>query len=200
MTQVVAATRSELDDVAATLGSAFADDPLLVWMTGRDGPQQRRIESIFRALLRPVLAQEHHLVHRTADGAGAAVWHAPDQWRTGTLDGVRMLPALVRACGRNLLRAGRCVAEIERLHPGEPSYYLEMLGTRQERQGQGLGSALLQPMLARCDAEGRPAYLESSNPRNIAFYHRHGFDVREEVVPVPGAPVVTTMWREPARR
>lgn len=48
-----------------------------------------------------------------------------------------------------------------------------------------------------CNEEGLPAYLESSNPRNIAFYARHGFEVREEVECGKGAPVCTTMWREP---
>ncbi len=48
--------------------------------------------------------------------------------------------------------------------------------------------------LARVDAERLPAYLESSNPRNIPFYERHGFEVIGRIQ--SGAtPVVTPMLR-----
>jgi len=42
-----------------------------------------------------------------------------------------------------------------------------------------------------------PAYLESSNPRNLTFYERHGFR-RMPLFPLPdGCPVITPMWRDP---
>jgi hypothetical protein len=40
------------------------------------------------------------------------------------------------------------------------------------------------------------AYLESSNPRNIPLYQRHGFEAMGEIQ-VGAAPVVTPMIREP---
>ena len=64
------------------------------------------------------------------------------------------------------------------------------------RQGQGVGAALLRPMLERCDARREPAYLESSNERNLTFYRRHGFDITGEVVTHLG-PKAWLMWREP---
>jgi ribosomal protein S18 acetylase RimI-like enzyme len=57
---------------------------------------------------------------------------------------------------------------------------------------------LLAHVLARVDADGVPAYLESSNERNLAFYGRQGFEVTSEVV-ITGGPRVWPMWRE-ARR
>jgi hypothetical protein len=54
----------------------------------------------------------------------------------------------------------------------------------------------MEPVLARCDAEGLPAYLESSKHANIAFYGRHGFEVTDEVT-LPDGPTVWCMWREP---
>ena len=60
-------------------------------------------------------------------------------------------------------------------HPKEPYWYLPLIGVDPARQGKGLGGALLRHQLAICDRDGAPAYLESSNPRNISLYERHGF-------------------------
>ena len=75
----------------------------------------------------------------------------------------------------------RALAAVERAHPLNPHYYLAVLGTRPDRQGQGLGSAYLWPILSRCDDENLGAYLESSKESNIAFYRRHGFEVTGEI-------------------
>jgi ribosomal protein S18 acetylase RimI-like enzyme len=62
-------------------------------------------------------------------------------------------------------------------HPSEPHWYLPLIGVDPFQQGSGLGSALMRHALARCDSEGKPAFLESSNPKNVPLYERHGFEV-----------------------
>ncbi len=83
---------------------------------------------------------------------------------------------------------------LERQHPTEPHYYLAMLGTDPAHQGRGIGSALLAPVLERCDEEGLPAYLESSKESNIAFYARHRFDLTKPFQ-LKGGPTMYFMWR-----
>jgi ribosomal protein S18 acetylase RimI-like enzyme len=61
-------------------------------------------------------------------------------------------------------------------HPGNPHWYLPTIGIEPRLHGKGLGSALLTEALSRCDQEHMPAYLESSNPANAAFYRRLGFE------------------------
>jgi hypothetical protein len=51
--------------------------------------------------------------------------------------------------------------------------------------------------LDRCDAEYAPAYLESSNPDNIAYYNRFGFEVTGEIRISGGGPTLWPMWRQP---
>lgn len=84
-----------------------------------------------------------------------------------------------------------------KVHPREPHWYLYLLGTDSAHQGRGHGSAVLQPVLERCDDEVRPAYLESSKEVNIPFCRRHGFEVRSEFCPINGCPPMWPMWREP---
>jgi GNAT superfamily N-acetyltransferase len=83
------------------------------------------------------------------------------------------------------------------VHPEEPHWYLQGLGTDPPRQGEGLASAALEPVLARCDADGVPAYLESTRERNVAFYERHGWTVTGTIDVPEGGPRLWAMWREP---
>jgi len=53
------------------------------------------------------------------------------------------------------------------------------LGTLPQYQRQGNGSALMQPVLSRCDAFSLPAHLETIFASNVRFYEHHGFQVRQ---------------------
>jgi ribosomal protein S18 acetylase RimI-like enzyme len=79
-------------------------------------------------------------------------------------------------------------------HPDEPHWYLPLIGVDPAQQGKGYGSALLMHALRRCDEDGTPAYLESSNPKNIPLYQRHGFEVLG-TIPVGSSPPITPMLR-----
>jgi hypothetical protein len=58
--------------------------------------------------------------------------------------------------------------------------------------------ALLTRNLADLDAEGTPAYLESTNPDNDKRYERLGFVKVGEFSTPDGRHPVSTMWRDPA--
>src|SRR4030042_2003645 len=71
----------------------------------------------------------------------------------------------------------------ERLHERDVPphhWYLSTLGVDPPRQGQGIGGALLQPVLARADAEGLFCFVETEKEENVRFYRRHGFEVAAE--------------------
>jgi GNAT superfamily N-acetyltransferase len=81
-------------------------------------------------------------------------------------------------------------------HPhDEPHYYLSLLAADPRHRGHGFGMALLAENLAEVDRDGKPAYLESTNPENDHRYERQGF-VRCGDFTVPSGPRVGTMWRE----
>lgn len=81
-------------------------------------------------------------------------------------------------------------------HPKEPHWYLPLIGVDPARQGQRFGDKLMAHALARCDAEQMPAYLESSNPSNLSFYRRHGFEALGEIQ-VGSSPTLVPMLRRP---
>jgi GNAT superfamily N-acetyltransferase len=191
------ATLADAPRLAQALASAFKDDPVIAWIF----PDERRRRGVLPAFMEfrlRMLAFPHDEVWTTAGGAAAAAWlPPPGRWQLSRSQRLRLLPPLVRFLG---LRTAPVLGGLDRMeerHPRDPSHwYLFILGTEPAAQGQGLGSALLDQVLARVDADGMPAYLESSNERNIAWYGRYGFEVTSEVA-IPGGPTIWPMWRDP---
>jgi ribosomal protein S18 acetylase RimI-like enzyme len=187
----------ELGRVTAVLGRAFQDDPLWRWALGRDATDDRRarLSRFFDVVARKVHARQE-LIFTAGDFAGAAVWMPPGKWRFTLGDEARVAPGVVAAFGASgTVRLLKLLYGVERVHLQEPHYYLFAIGADPAHQGRGVGTALLEPMLARCDDEKMPAYLESSNPANLSFYRRHGFVPTAELS--FGGNVVTAMRRDP---
>lgn len=88
------------------------------------------------------------------------------------------------------------VGQLFEAHPEAPHWYLMSIGVDPYHQNAGLGGVLMKHVLPRSDADGIFAYLESSNPRNVPFYERHGFEVTK-VIQVGTSPTFTLMVREP---
>jgi ribosomal protein S18 acetylase RimI-like enzyme len=128
---------------------------------------------------------------------GGAMWLPPGTWKLGGLDQLRLIVGMAAIDARGLARILRVLAFLEARHPHEPHYYLQFLGVDPDWQGRGIGSALLEPVLERCDRDRVAAYLEASSERNRALYERHGFASVEAVCLPGGGPRMWRMWREP---
>ena len=191
------ATSDEIPRLAAALARAFYDDPQFTWMLPDEARRLRLLEPGFALFLRRLWFKQDESY--TTDGiAGAAVWELPGQWRMGFVEQLRLLPSMARLWGRSLPRVMRAITALESNHPKERHHYLPVIGVDPEWQGRGIGSALMRPVLDRCDSEGMPAYLEASTPRNRAMYERHGFEVTGEFALGKDSPPLWRMWREPA--
>lgn len=178
------------------LGAAFQDDPVWEWVVPDPRRRARHLGAAFGQLIR---ARVHGgTVWTTDDLAGAAMWAEPGRWRSSPWEMFRTTLPLARAIGLRLARSrADALSSMERHHPSEPHWYLGMLGADPGRRGQGIGSALMGPMVQRCDQEGVPAFLESSKEENLAFYHRFGFEVTDELRISSECPPLWSMWRDP---
>ena len=72
--------------------------------------------------------------------------------------------------------------EIHNRKASFPHWYLALLGTKPDRQGQGFARKLLQDMFTRIDKENTPAYLETHDKENIPIYQHFGFQIVEEKI------------------
>lgn len=193
------AQEGDLEGVAADLAAAFADDPVVDWILRDDGRREAARLALFRLLIRVSVPQRRR-IERPAGGGAAAIWIASEHLRRTTLaDELRATVGLARACGlKRLSRASRLRAAMDAHHPKARAHdYLSFLGVRPEAQGRGVGSRLLKAHLAGLDAAGRPAFLETGQPRTLSLYRSHGFEVTGEYRPDGDGPTMWSMWREP---
>ncbi|MEX0785944.1 MAG: GNAT family N-acetyltransferase [Dehalococcoidia bacterium] len=172
----------------------------MVWALPDADRRVRVLPVFFTAVTRLLMfANETYTTEQTD---GVAAWYPPDPPpETEAQRNEAGMPDLPGAFGREdyeRLRAG--IDILDSLHERDmqdPHWFLGLLGVEPDRQGQGLGSKLIAPILARADADHLPCYLETEDERNVGFYRRHGFDVVVEGDLPEGGPRFWTMRREP---
>jgi GNAT superfamily N-acetyltransferase len=178
-------------DAVGTLTLAFNSDPANRWCWPTASEFLDAFPAFARALGGRAFAAES--AFEIAAGAGVALWLPP-----GTEpDEVELISVIQRSVHHSRQEALYVLIEqMSRYHPSVPHWYLPFVGVEPLHQGCGLGAALLQPILQRCDAERLPAYLESTNSRNIPFYERLGFRSVGRIQ-AGTSPVIVPMVREP---
>jgi len=184
-------TPAEEDAAVQTVVLAFAADPMARWTW----PDARQYLAAMPRMVRAFgsRAFSHDSAFCTDGYAGTALWLPP-----GVEADEEGLGAVIESTVAGSLRA-ESDAIFERMatfHPDEPHWYLPLIGVDPAHQGEGQGAALMAHALARCDRDHAPAYLESSNPRNIPFYERHGFEPLG-AIQVGSSPTLVPMLRPP---
>jgi ribosomal protein S18 acetylase RimI-like enzyme len=172
-----------------TIVLGFSADPMARWASPDPAVYLDRRAEFFDAM--GGAAFDHDTAFVADDGAAVATWLPPGV----EADGERMSAIMAEQTPEG--RRGEMdalFARMEEFHLAEPHWYLPLIAADPARQGQGLGTALMQAAIARIDADGRPAYLESSNPRNIPLYERFGFKIIGEIK-TETSPVLTPMVR-----
>jgi len=188
---IKSATTAEEAAIIAVITLAFSTDPVARW--AYPDPQQylTSMPLLVKAFGGKAVAQGSAYY---VDGyAGAALWlppavHPNDEELSAVIE--RTVAAWDK---RDLLAV---FEQMGNSHPKEPHWYLPLIGVETIHQGHGYGSALMQHALLPCDRDQTLAYLESSNPRNISLYQRHGFEILG-TIQVGTSPPLFPMVRKP---
>lgn len=179
------------DAAFATIVLAFVTDPAARWSWPRADDFLRNMPLLARAFGGTSFALG--TAYGIEGTAGVALWLPPNT----SPDEAALVALIERTAPASIQQDAAGVFEqMAAFHPHEPHWYLPLIGVDPARQGQRLGDKLMAHALARCDADRLPAYLESSNPLNLSFYRRHGF---EEVgkIQVGSSPTLVPMVRKP---
>lgn len=185
------ATNTEQQQVISTLVLAFHTDPAMRWLYSEPDQYQTYFPKFVQAF--GGKAFEHNTVYCHDRYSGVALWYPPGV--EPDLDPVidLMLQSITEA---ELPEVFSVFKQVEHFHPTYPHWYLPFIGVEPSAQGQGYGSALLKPVLEQCDRDQIPAYLESSNPANLSFYERFGFEVLGKIQ-AGASPTIVPMIRYP---
>jgi GNAT superfamily N-acetyltransferase len=191
-------TAADRAPLARVLAAAFADDPVFTHLFPASIPRRAaRLRLMFR--LEAARSRRRGGTWTTDDGVAAAVWFPPGRWASTRWEDLTQAPGAMAAFGRRGMVGTRARTVMETHHRELPDHwYLLYVGVDPARQGQGLGSAVLRPVLEECDHTGTPAYLEATCDRNRSLYARHGFvDLAPLQLP-DGGPTMFPMWRDAA--
>ena len=163
--------------VLEALVAAFVKDPVLRHVFPDDDTYPRYAEAFFGACFDKRVG--HRTIWTIQGGAATAIWEPPGV--THAADNLEsVLPA-------DALKRVRAYDEaVHAALPSEPFWYLGVLGTHPDHTGRRWAQAVMHAGLDRAAADALPAVLETSNPANVDFYRRAGWQVTAEVeTPLP---------------
>lgn len=190
-------TRADVPAVAVATARAFEDDPLFAWILPDEATRVAKATALYRAMFKPFMKLDFVEMSTTSECSGVAIWAGPEKWDPPSPAMLGAMPRILRAIGlggvSKLMAAMNAMKEV---HPKEPHWYLAGLATDPPYQRTGVGSALVNPVLERCDRERLGAYLETQKPENVPYYQRFGFRVTKEIDLPKGGPRLWLMWRD----
>jgi GNAT superfamily N-acetyltransferase len=188
---VRSASEEDRQVVIDVITLAFSTDPMARWAYPHPATYLVAMPETIKAFGGKGFA--HGSVHLADEGAAAAMWLPPgvesDAERLGELS-ERYSPP------ERLTEMMQVFEQMGAYHPHEPCWFLPLIGVDPTRQGHGYGSALLRHALEQCDRDKVAAYLESSNPRNVPLYERHGFQALGSIQ-AGSSPTIVPMLRRP---
>ncbi|MFF4604025.1 GNAT family N-acetyltransferase [Streptomyces sp. NPDC001339] len=188
------ATLEDVPRAVRTLGQAFANYP---WTrhTVDAADHIHRMER-FQELFLTRVGLAHGRVWVADDGDAVAVWTTP---KTVDTDAVfaELAPEFAVLAGDRLKAYEEAEAALLPHRPTEPAWFLGTIGVTPDRQGSGLGRAVIRPGITAAEQEGVPAYLETSDEGNVRFYERLGFQITAALHLPGNGPRTWSMLRLP---
>jgi ribosomal protein S18 acetylase RimI-like enzyme len=180
----------EEDQASAVILMAFSTDPAARWMYPEPHDYLKHFPEFIKYFAGKSFEKE--TAYYTDGFSGAALWLPPD-----VHPDEEPLISLFEETLPNEKKADffPVFEQMGKYHPDEPHWYLPMIGVEAVSQNRGFGSALMRHALAVCDRDNLPAYLESSNPRNISLYIRYGFEICG-TIQVGSSPPIIPMIRK----
>ncbi len=195
--------KDQVSCIVASAARAFHDDPLFNFFEPDLCKQLVALPPRMRAHIMDALPLgETYAAYVDGKAKAVAAWQPPGTYplspRREFMFYMRTLRAIVKI-GRRIPAALRLQAALDKAHPKMKHWHLDLLAVDPLLQGQGVGTALLQPIHERCDREGLPAYVETQTQSNVAWYGRFGYKVVQEIriASEPDMPPMWTLIRPP---
>jgi len=187
------AARADSKPLSESLARAFYTDPVFSHFLPDDSKRLKKLEKVMAILFK--LGEPHGACYTTDNYESVTLWRPPNEWDVPFCVYIVNGPALLSLFGGGIGRVLSTMDMMEKVHPHEPHWYLQTIGTDPQFQGKGYGGVIMRDRLAAVDAAHMPCYLESSKDTNIPIYQSFGFKLTGEMQ-VPNGPKIWPMWRD----
>ena len=194
-----------LKEAAGVATAAFADDAFFCFLSPNERLRLRGLKIYWRGALGALGALGDRglvLGVRADDGKliGVAAFVHPGGYPLPVLAQMRQARFAFWALVTRppaLVSGTKYLVAIDKVHPRESLWYLELLVVEPTAQRGGVGAALQDHVYRLADRDQLPSYLETQKVENLAYYRRFGYEVVDELHPVKKGPPLWTMRREP---
>lgn len=178
-------------EAAEVLARAFYHDPLVTSILEglEDEKRLGRLKLLFELRLKTLGSERIPLsIQNENKILGAALLYPPETYPPSPFSEFFIL--IQGVLRKGLYGVGGWLKwnhSIQRFHPKEPHFYLELIGVDPPFQRKGVGSLMLTHILRMAEQDIMSCYLETANPENLPFYHRFGFKIvrEEKIIGVP---------------
>jgi GNAT superfamily N-acetyltransferase len=199
--QVMRMTDEQIEDAGRVIAEAMMIEPGYAAIMPDEDVRHRTLIPMLTASIRKDAHRDSVFVAvRDGKVLGVAIWGPPGSFPPRENGNEAEVPDYLKPLDQSALEDLSAYDEACIEHfPEEPVWYLKMLGVCTEGRGNGVGSQLMRESLLEFEADGLPFYLETGTERNVRFYERFGFEIREAGIQLaPGSTPHWTMMR-PAR-
>jgi GNAT superfamily N-acetyltransferase len=191
--QIIRASDTDTSVLSQIIAEAFFPLTVCQWLIPDPAARRAAFPAYFRLYVEHAIAGG--LAETTLDRAAAALW-LPG---TGPGEPPASYPGQLAAItGPHLPTFQAFDQALDRHHPaGTFHHHLAILAVRPDRQGQGIGTALLHAHHTTLDQDTTPAYLEASDERTRRIYLTHGYTDHGPPIELADNVRMWPMWRQP---
>lgn len=166
--------------MARLLAEVFFDDSMYAWLVPNVKRRLKAMTGLFDTACHVLASADPASVWTTTDGfLGGAIWTPPSEPTPSIAMALRAAADLVFGLRWGMFRQLEVEYSLTRIK--ERHWYLNTIGVAAPERRRGIGSALLAPIVARCDRDRLPIYLNTNTDDNVRFYRGHGFDIIRKV-------------------
>lgn len=167
------------------MADAFVYDPLWHKLFEGESNLASKYQAFFEIPIRHSI--KYGNVYATSEKFEGIIAYVPGKFSDITF--WRLLRSGAFGCGMRMgVTASKRMADLKALSAdraensaGKPYIYLLLLGVRTAYQGKGYGSSLLRALMAACDAQNLPIYLETETEENARMYEHFGFRLIKKI-------------------
>ncbi|MFM9910203.1 MAG: GNAT family N-acetyltransferase [Chitinophagaceae bacterium] len=174
------AAHTDKELIINLLVNSFNDNKSVNYILKQDSKRQQRLRQLMEYSYE--ICNLYGDVLLSHNKKACALLMFPDKKRT-TIKSIMLDAKFAINClgFSNIKNAMNREAAIKKIHPKGLIYYLWFIGVETSEQGKGLGSQLMEKIIAEAKKMNRTICLETSTLKNIPWYKKLGFKIYNEL-------------------